>query len=413
MGQTRYDIIDADTHILEPPHIWKKYLPRKYQDDAPKLVKDSEGGDGWDHGGGTADPIGLVSTPGKTFEEFRWFGVTYDSIRPGCYSGKDRLTDLDIDGVDAAIIYPPERTIFRWLGKPDPKVSLAGIDAYNEFAFEEFAGADRKRLFPMLQIPSLGVATAVKYVKKAVQRNARGVLLGTWPNGSDTITDEDDAFWAACVANGLPVHIHINIESRDALIKQASATQSVTAGLNSAAVRRKAIGTLGSVFTRVTPHIGQLIFNGVFDRFPELQVVLVEIGVGWIPHFLEQTDDRYWRNRNWAGIELKEVPSFYWRRNFAATFMHDFTGIQMRHAVGVRNMMWSSDYPHHGNDWPYSRKLIDDMLSPVDPEERYAMVAGNAIRIYRLDQPRMSSNSRVSGNGARRVSRPKKKAASR
>ena len=172
-------------------------------------------------------------------------------------------------------------------------------------------------------------------------------------------------------------------------------------------MRRKAIGTLGSVFTRVTPHIGQLIFSGVFDRFPELQVVLVEIGVGWIPHFLEQTDDRYWRNRNWAGIELKEVPSFYWRRNFAATFMHDFTGIQMRHAVGVRNMMWSSDYPHHGNDWPYSRKLIDDMLSPVDPQERYDMVAGNAIRIYHLDQPRPARN------GARRVTRAKKKAASR
>jgi hypothetical protein len=141
MRQTRYNIIDADTHILEPPHIWKEYVPKKYQEYAPKLVKDSAGGDAWDHGTGSPDPIGLVSTPGKQFEEFSWFGVTYDSIRPGCYDGKERVKDLDIDGVDASIIFPPERTIFRWLGQPDPKVSLAGIDAYNEFAFEEFAAA--------------------------------------------------------------------------------------------------------------------------------------------------------------------------------------------------------------------------------------------------------------------------------
>ena len=66
----KYEIISADTHILEPPDIWKNHLPAKYQDDAPKLVKDHEGGDAWKFGGGDPDPIGLVSTPGKKFDEF-------------------------------------------------------------------------------------------------------------------------------------------------------------------------------------------------------------------------------------------------------------------------------------------------------------------------------------------------------
>ena len=137
--------------------------------------------------------------------------------------------------------------------------------------------------------------------------------------------------------------------------------------------------------------------------------MLVEVGVGWIPHFLEIMDDRYWRNRGWVGLELKELPSYYWHQNFAATFMHDFTGVQLRHSVGVQNMMWSSDYPHHGNDWPYSRRLIDDMMSGVEASERYDIVAGNAVRIYHLAQPAASKNG-ARRNGARAATRGKSKA---
>ena len=93
-------IVDADCHILEPPDIWTNWLPEKYADKAPKLVKDHEGGDAWLTAvGGEPDPIGLVATPGMPFDEFRWFGVTYEEARTGCYNGAARLEDMDIDGV--------------------------------------------------------------------------------------------------------------------------------------------------------------------------------------------------------------------------------------------------------------------------------------------------------------------------
>ena len=62
----------------------------------------------------------------------------------------------------------------------------------------------------------------------------------------------------------------------------------------------------------------------------------------------------------------------------------DRTGIAIRHAVGIDNMMWSSDYPHHGNDWPYSRKTIEDMMGHIPRDERARIVGGNAARIFRL-----------------------------
>ncbi len=412
MSLKSHNVIDADTHILEPPDIWKKHLPKKYQRYAPKLVKDHEGGDGWQSpGSASVDPIGLVSTPGKRFDQFRWFGVSYDSIRPACFNGKERLKDMDIDGVDANIVYPPERTIFRWLGHPNEKVSLAGVDAYNEFAFDEFAAADRKRLFPMYQIPSLGLNTAVRYARKAAQKGAKGVLLGSWPNGGDGISDEDDKFWAVCEQAGLPVHVHIMLDSRETLLGRHSGTQTATTGLQAIAARRRAIASYAGVFTRITPVISQFTFSGVFDRFPDLQVVFVEVGAGWIPHFLEMMDDRYWRNRDWVGFDLKQPPSHYWYSNCATTFMHDRSGIKLRHSVGVNNMMWSSDNPHHGNDWPYSRIVIDEMMHEVDPVERHQLVAGNAVRIYKLDKVMASRNGARRGSAA--AGRPKRKAAAR
>jgi len=407
MTPQKYEIVDADTHILEPRNIWRKHLPKQFQKYAPKLVKDHEGGDGWSHGGSSPDPIGLVSTPGKRFEEFRWFGVSYNDIRAACYNGKQRIKDMDTEGVDAIVVFPPERTIFRWLGQPDPEVSMAGIDAYNRFAQEEFAAADPTRIFPMYQVPSLGIDTAVQYVRQAARAGAKGVLIGSWPSGEDGITDADDAFWAACVEYNLPVHVHIMLESRETLLKQASGAQSATTGLQAIAARKRAIASYAGVFARVTPVISQFIFTGVFDRFPNLQVVFVEIGVGWIPHFLEMMDDRYWRNRAWVGFDLKEQPSYYWYKNCAATFMHDHSGIQLRHNVGVRNMMWSTDNPHHGNDWPYGRKLIAEMMHNVDPAERYDLIAGNAVRIYHLPQAEVSPDGREAPVRVARAATPR------
>ena len=135
MSQVR--VVDADCHILEPPDIWQNWLPSKFGDKAPRLVKDPEGGDAWLTAvGGDPDPIGLVSTPGMPYDKFRWFGVTYDEARTGCYNGEARLADMDIDGVDAEILFPPQRTMSHFLGDDDDDFVLAGVEAYNNFLFE-------------------------------------------------------------------------------------------------------------------------------------------------------------------------------------------------------------------------------------------------------------------------------------
>jgi predicted TIM-barrel fold metal-dependent hydrolase len=389
-----YDIVDGDCHILEPPDIWRNWLPKELQDKAPKLVKDADGGDAWQFAGGAdPDPIGLVSTPGKPFDEFRWTGVTYQDARRGCYIGAERLADMDIDGVDAEILFPPQRTVGHFLGDEDDSFVLAGIEAYNNFLWEEFCAPDRDRLIGMAQMPSTGIDDAVDALRKAKARGFKGVVTSCWPSGGDSISDADDPFWAAASDEDIPVCIHINLASRRARQSQRRAAEAAAAkggggiyGGKAAKANAKAVAGLGSVFSTVPNTIGQLIFTGTFERFPDLHVAMIETGVGWIPHFLEQIDDRYWRNRSWGNIPIKEPPSFYWFRNMSATFITDRNGVQNRYGVGVDNMMWSSDYPHHGNDWPYSRMTIDSMMSHIDRDERRRIVGANAARIFRLGE---------------------------
>ena len=388
---TAYRVVSADAHILEPPHIWTTWLPSRYQDAAPTLAKDSEGGDAWLFAGAAEpDPIGLTATPGMPWDQFRWKGVTYDEARPGCYDGAARLADMATDGVDAEVLFPPQRTIGHFLGSDDDDLVRAGIDAYNDFLFEEFCAPDRTRLIGAAQMPSTGVDDCVETLRKAVARGFRTVVISNWPTGGESITDADDAFWAAAADEGVPVCIHINLISRAARQRARAAAarqggRELYATQQSSNAGAKAAAGLSSVLSMVPGWLGQMLFTGVFERFPGLHVCMVETGVGWLPHYLEQADDRYWRNRSWTDLPIPQPPSSYWFSNMSATFVRDDNGLRNRHEVGVDNMMWSTDYPHHGNDWPYSRRTIAETTAGIPATERDKIIAGNAVRVFGLD----------------------------
>jgi predicted TIM-barrel fold metal-dependent hydrolase len=386
-----HTLVSADAHVLEPPHIWDTWLAAAYRDRAPQLVKDSEGGDAWLFAGASdPDPIGLTATPGMPWDRFRWKGVTYEEARPGCYDGAARLADMDLDGVDAEIIFPPQRTISHFLGDEDDAFVRAGVDAYNEFLLEEFCAPDRTRLIGAAQLPSTGVDDCIDTLQRAIARGVRTVVLSNWPTGGESISAEDDRFWAAAAEAGVPVCVHINLISRAARQRARRAAERQGGrrlygeGDRELAGAKAAAGLAG-VLSMVPGWLGQLLFTGVFERHPGLHVCMVETGVGWLPHFLEQADDKFWRNRAWTDLPIDRPPSTYWYSNMSATFVRDDNGLRNRHEVGVDNMMWSTDYPHHGNDWPYSRRVVAETTAGIPAPERHAIVAGNAVRIFGLE----------------------------
>src|SRR5262249_61591603 len=65
MAWHAYRTISADSHTLEPPDLWEKWLENKYLDTAPKLVEDKDGGHARVYmGGKTPGPRGLGGVAG-------------------------------------------------------------------------------------------------------------------------------------------------------------------------------------------------------------------------------------------------------------------------------------------------------------------------------------------------------------
>jgi predicted TIM-barrel fold metal-dependent hydrolase len=357
--------------------MWERYMPSKFKDKLPRLVKDPKGGDAWELYRGVAPmPIGMVATPGQRYEDFDWFGHSYDTVRKGCFDGQARVEDMKFDGIDAEILYPSLRTMMYFMGNEDDDFHKAGVDAYNEWILRDFSAADPERLFPMFVLPNLGIETSLSELRRAKQQGYRGVLLFRFPSGNPTLSREDDPFWAEAETLQMPIHLHgmIGGPRRVDEASVRSAAESATAGAHLVG------GTLGS-FGQI---MATFIHSGLFDRYPAVKMVGVEVQAGWIPAVLEFWDDRYWRNRTTANLDLKLLPSEYFHRNWLVTFIVDRYGVKNRHDVGIKNMMWSTDYPHHGNDWPYSRKVLASMFDGVPETERFQITCGNATELYGL-----------------------------
>ena len=368
-----YRLISADSHFIEPPNLWKDWLPAKYQDIAPKLVKDADGGDAWDYGAGEPSPLGIYAAAGKNEHNLKWTGVTYETMHQGYFKGEPRLKEQDADGVDAEVIFSSGRMLGYFYRMKDDQAQLAGLQALNNWIFQEFCKPNPNRLIGLAYIPAIGAEAAAAELERCAKMGAKGAAIVCWPSGNDALSKAEDPFWAKAEELQIPIHIHVRLTPRFAPAPKATGQQGGDI---------PGLATTGML--DMPKFMGQMIISEVFDRFPKLQMVGVEAGCGWIPYFLEQLDDRYWRNRKWAGCNLKFQPSDYYRSNWHSTFMKDSYALENRHRIGVDNLMWSTDYPHHGCEWPYSRKQIRETAIGVPSDELHKILAGNAVKLYKL-----------------------------
>jgi predicted TIM-barrel fold metal-dependent hydrolase len=367
---------------MEPPDMWTRFLPKRFHDRMPKLVKDPEGGDAWELSPG-APPmaIGLVTNKGdwgRRYEENAWYGSTYDSVRAGAFDGKARIEEQDIDGVSAEVLYPSQRTMGAFMAQEDDDYHLAGLEAYNTWIKDEFAAADPHRLIALAQMPGVDVTSSVKWLRDAKTNGFRGVILSAYPSGNAALSAADDPFWEAAEEEQIVVHIHSALSQAGK--RGAGSTQAGAAR----AGQLFGLHEMGGAVATASDFMSAFIYSGMFDRFPGLRIALAEAGAGWIPHFLEHMDDHWWRNRVWTKSNLRDLPSEYFRRNWHVTFIREPFTVQVRHHIGVDNLMWSTDYPHHRHDWPYSRRVVEESFIGVPADEKRKMVCDNARVLYGL-----------------------------
>jgi predicted TIM-barrel fold metal-dependent hydrolase len=369
-------IVDADAHVNEPPDLWQTRVPARWRDRAPKVLH-TDDGDFWSfEDGKRSRALGLTATAGLSYPQFRPEGLRYSEIRPGSFEPKARLADLDVDGIWAQVLYPSVTLSGARLYADERELQIACVQAYNDW-LAEFCDGGEGRLIGQAILPTTGVDDAVAEMQRAVALGHRGVVISAFPNGTLDAKPEDAPFWALVEELAVPVAVHIGsfVPSRPGM-KWPDTHELSFLGITGAA----------KAGSQALPVACSLIFSGIFEQFPALKVVLVESNIGWIPTLLEQLDDMFLRYRWFTGAteKMRAMPSELFHRNLWATFMVDTVGMELRYRMNGRHLLWSTDYPHTGCDWPNSRVTIERVFRGLPLDEVKAFVHTNAAELYDL-----------------------------
>jgi predicted TIM-barrel fold metal-dependent hydrolase len=208
-------------------------------------------------------------------------------------------------------------------------------------------------------------------------------MLSAFPSGKGYPTAADDDFWRESLAIHMPITIHIDLDRtgpRDGPLVEYE-RRAGQADIAQQVARFAQRGAVNAV---------QMMIAGVFDRFPDLQILMAENQIGWVPTFMTVADERYNRHIAWAERLLgfkglpNGMPSDYIRRHILWGFQRDPAGVQLRDWMGVDQLLWGSDFPHQESEYPHSAKVIDENFKGVPEDDKFKMLAGNAIRWFGL-----------------------------
>ena len=373
-----YRVISSDSHVAEPPDLWTNRIDPKFRDRAPHVIHSEEDGyDWWVCDDKRIIHAGVGAQAGRRFEapESLQEADVFENVRPGGYIPEEQVKDMDIDGVDVNIIYPT--STLGMYSVLDGELISSIFRTYNDW-IAEFCRPFPNRLKSIALLNLDNVPEGVRELERCAKMGAAGAVISVYPPEDRSYhLAEYDPLWAAAQDLEIPLSLHIGTI-------RPSRGQDFAALLS--LQDRPTI--ISNVDHWVRMSLGDMIFSGVFERFPKLRVGSVEHEVSWAPHFLERIDYAYTqraRKQSWHRFNEDMLPTDYFHRNVFISFQEDGLGIKQRDIIGVDNLLWGSDYPHTETTFPRSREILEDILVDCTEEEKAKIAGGNAARIYRLN----------------------------
>ena len=364
--------ISADSHVLEPATLWVERMDRAFRDKAPRIVLNPPGHEGeyWlceAHPLITAVQGFFAGASRKSYDEItdHLRNARYETRLPGSYDPAARLKDMELDGTIAEVIYPTYPLSLMTV--KDAPLQRELFRVYNDW-LAEFCAHAPTRLFGLGLISVWDIDLAVGELQRCAKMGLKGGMILSYPPAGYGYEQRFyDPLWAAAQDLSMPISLHAftgyGIEDdRDYPRYRHSC-------LHHAAQRS----------------LTQMIYYGVFDRFPRLNVVLAEFDIGWIPHFFWLADDKYRMRHEDPTITPKQKPSDYFHTNVYASFIDDPIGLKNTDLIGADNYMWSNDYPHWESSWPRSREYIDRNFEGVTTDIQRKITWDNVKTLYNID----------------------------
>ncbi|MBI2538591.1 MAG: amidohydrolase [Deltaproteobacteria bacterium] len=339
-GNGKEIIISADSHVMEPPDLWKTGVPPAFRESAP-LFPPHKVGEGFQH-------------------------------HPGGHDPHERIKEMEVDGLTAEVLYPTLG--LDLFGLDDAALQEACFRTYNDWLIE-YCQAAPKRLVGIPAISVYNIDHGVKELERCRKAGLKGSIIWQVPHADLPFHSEHyDRFWAAAQDLDAPVSLHILTGH----------------GYNKNKERRKGVehyrGSVNLKLLDIANALFELMFYGVLERYPRLKIVTVENEVGWIPFMLQQWDYYFHRFQGVNPPPMKRDPSEIFNSQVCACFFNDAVGgHNMEWWSGVENCMWSNDFPHPNSTWPNSRKVIERDLGHLSKEQRTKLLYANVARLYNMD----------------------------
>ena len=293
---------------------------------------------------------------------------------------------MDEYGIDVQVLYPNAMGIGGQAvvqKVQDLEVVLLCVQLYND-AMAEVQEASGNRFIPMPIMPAWSIDECVREAKRCAAMGYRGVNMTSDPQDSgapDLGSAEWDPFWDVCVDEQLPVHFHIGAS-------QTSMTYfGTTFWPSQDEYVKPAIGG-ASLFQNNSRVLLNSAYSGMFDRHPDLKMVSVESGIGWVPFMLEAMDYELEENAPEHFAKLQKLPSEYFRDNWLATVWFEHGRGDLQHlidTVGEDNVMFETDFPHPTCLYPSPLEVVEESIGSLRPETQRKVMGETAAALYRLD----------------------------
>jgi predicted TIM-barrel fold metal-dependent hydrolase len=373
----RYEVISADCHIdlcWLPADLFTANASAALKDRMP-YVTDGPDGPYWttkrganlglQNGMGSA---GRKYVPGEIERSDRMAAAgLYDDGKRGIRRISDpelRLKDQERDGVQAEVLYGILGAAKRL---NDPEIVPEVYRIYNTW-LADFCKTHPDRYAGLACLPNTDAELAADEVRRAAKLGLKGGELAVSADITPLWDPHWEPLWEAAAACNMPISFH-TLSNKTLPDNVAPQT------------RRAAFATSLSTFQLTTADfLAAMIFNGALERYPHLNIVLGESGIGWIPYMLERMDYE-WEDQ-FKDLSLKRKPSEYWHRQMYATYQQDAVGIKLIEELGEDNIMWGSDFPHPDGVWPDSQTFIEKQLGHLPPAMRRKIVRDNAAKLY-------------------------------
>jgi predicted TIM-barrel fold metal-dependent hydrolase len=381
-------VIDADTHMTERHDLFTSRAPAAYRDRVPRVIE-IDGGPHWvvdeSIDLGPARGGGVINRQGEKFpfEECKLNGI--DWVHQAAWDPEARLALMDECGVYAQVLYPNAigiggQTLANEV--KDPVLRRLCVEIYND-AMAEIQDMSKHRFLPMPVLPAWSVDECVREAKRLAELDFRGVNMTSDPQdaGAPDLADRAwDALWEVCADLQLPVHFHIGASLTSLNFYGKYFWPSIHQNMKPAVG-----GTM--LFLNNARMVINSCYAGIFDRFPALQMVSVESGMGWIPFILETMDYEIMENAPQQAAELSRMPSEFFKTNWYATFWFEQNGGDLQYLidrVGEDRALFETDFPHPTCMYPSPLETVEERMSTLRPETRRKVLGDNAAQLYRI-----------------------------